>query len=37
MQRVAAYIFDLVRTVADRDHRIVVDKPKPDPKASCRQ
>jgi len=37
MQRVAAYVFDLVQTIAGRDHRIVVDKPKPDPEASCRQ
>jgi hypothetical protein len=37
MQRVAAYVFDLVRSVADLAHRPVVDKPKPDPAAPCRQ
>ena len=37
MQRVAAYVFDLVKTVADLDHRIVLDKTKPDPDAPCRQ
>jgi hypothetical protein len=37
MQRVAAYVFDLARTIADLDHRLVVDKPKPDPNAPCRQ
>ena len=37
MRRVAAYVFDLVKTIGDLDHRIVVDKTKPDPKAACRQ
>jgi hypothetical protein len=37
MQRVAGFVFDLVNTVADLDHRIVLDKPKPDPEAECRQ
>lgn len=37
MQRVAAYVFDLVKTIANLDHRLVVDKPKPDPDAPCRQ
>jgi len=37
MHRVAGFVFDLVTTVADLDHRIVVDKPKPDPAAPCRQ
>lgn len=37
MQRVAAYVRDLVQTVADLDHRLAVDKPKPDPDAPCRQ
>jgi hypothetical protein len=27
----------LAVTVANRDHRIVVDKPKPDPKGACQQ
>ncbi|HEX9631649.1 MAG TPA: M28 family peptidase [Gemmatimonadales bacterium] len=37
MHRVTGFVFDLVTTVADLDHRIVVDKPKPDPSAPCRQ
>jgi hypothetical protein len=28
---------DLAVTVANLDHRIVVDKPKPDPKGACQQ
>jgi hypothetical protein len=27
----------LVTRVADLDHRVVVDKPKPDPQAPCKQ
>lgn len=30
-------VYDVARTVANRDARIVVDQPKPDPKAECRQ
>jgi hypothetical protein len=37
MARFARFILDVARTVADLDHRVVVDKPKPDPKAECRQ
>jgi hypothetical protein len=37
LQRVASLVMELVTTVADLDHRIVVDKPKPDPSAPCRQ
>ncbi len=37
MTRIAAYIADLTRAVADLDHRPVVDKPKPDPNGTCRQ
>ena len=37
VQRVASLVMSLVTTVADLDHRIVVDKPKPDPSAPCRQ
>ncbi|MDH3497412.1 MAG: M28 family peptidase [Gemmatimonadota bacterium] len=37
MARVGRFVMDLARTVADLDHRVVVDKPKPDPTAPCRQ
>jgi hypothetical protein len=37
MARIAAFIRDVARGVADLDHRPVVDKPKPDPKAPCQQ
>jgi hypothetical protein len=35
--RLTTLIMDLARTVANLDQRIVVDKPKPDPKGQCRQ
>ena len=35
--RVAQLIHDVGAEVANLDHRIVVDKPKPDPRAECRQ
>jgi peptidase M28-like protein len=35
--RVTGFVRDLAARVADLDHRIVVDKPKPDPEAPCRQ
>ena len=34
---VVQFVYDVARTVANRDQRLVVDKPKPDPKAPCRQ
>ena len=34
---VVRFVYDVARTVANRDARLVVDKPKPDPKAQCRQ
>lgn len=34
---VVQFVYDIARTVANRDQRIIVDKPKPDPKAPCRQ
>jgi len=34
---VVRYVDALVRRVADLDHRVVVDKPKPDPQAPCKQ
>jgi hypothetical protein len=37
MARVATFIRDIARGLADLDHRPVVDKPKPDPKAPCQQ
>jgi hypothetical protein len=37
MSRVAQLVHDVVDTVADLPHRVVVDKPKPDPNAPCRQ
>jgi CO dehydrogenase/acetyl-CoA synthase alpha subunit len=37
MARVASLIGDVAMTVADLDHRLVVDKPKPDPEGVCRQ
>jgi hypothetical protein len=35
--RVTNFIRDVATKVANLDHRVVVDKPKPDPKAQCRQ
>ena len=37
MARVASLIEDIAVHVADLDHRIAVDQPKPDPNAACRQ
>ena len=37
MARVAGLIEDVAVHVADLDHRVVVDHPKPDPNAACRQ
>jgi hypothetical protein len=37
MTRVANFLEDLAVTVADLDHRPVVDKPKPDPNGRCVQ
>ncbi len=37
MAKVAALVHDAALTVANLDHRVVVDKPKPDPKGACRQ
>ncbi len=37
MAQIDNYIKDLVLAVANLDHRIVVDKPKPDPKGQCVQ
>jgi len=37
MARVAQFVHDVAQAVADRRDRLVVDKPKPDPRAACRQ
>jgi Peptidase family M28 len=37
MARIGRFVLNLTRRVADLDHRPVVDKPKPDPKAPCKQ
>ncbi len=35
MARVTQLVYDVTTRVADLDHRVVIDKPKPDPKAPC--
>ena len=37
MARIASFVHDLALTVANLDHRVIVDKPKPDPMGVCRQ
>jgi hypothetical protein len=37
MARIASLVEDVALHVADLDHRVVVDQPKPDPNAPCRQ
>lgn len=37
MARVGQLVYDIARAVANLDHRIVVDKPKPDPRGQCVQ
>ncbi|HEU4526239.1 MAG TPA: M20/M25/M40 family metallo-hydrolase, partial [Gemmatimonadales bacterium] len=37
MARVSGLIAAVARTVADLDHRLIVDKPKPDPEGVCKQ
>ncbi|HEX2203590.1 MAG TPA: M28 family peptidase [Longimicrobium sp.] len=37
MARVATFVGDVAAAIADRPERLVVDKPKPDPNAPCRQ
>jgi peptidase M28-like protein len=37
LAKVSAFIADVARDVANRDARLVVDKPKPDPYGSCQQ
>jgi hypothetical protein len=37
LSRVANLVHDVAERVANLDHRVAVDKPKPDPKGQCRQ
>jgi len=37
MARVAGFIEDVALTLADLDHAVIVDKPKPDPNGTCKQ
>ena len=37
MARVASFVHDVALSVANLDHRVVVDKPKPDPYGTCKQ
>jgi Zn-dependent M28 family amino/carboxypeptidase len=37
LARVATLVYDVASRVANLDHRLVVDKPKPDPHGQCRQ
>ena len=37
MARISQFVYELTSTIANLDHRLVVDKPKPDPNAPCRQ
>jgi hypothetical protein len=37
LARVATLVHDVAERVANLDHRVVVDKPKPDPKGRCQQ
>jgi len=34
---VSQFVYDVATTVANLDHRVVVDKPKPDPRGNCVQ
>jgi hypothetical protein len=37
LAHVTQFVYDIATTVANLDHRVVVDKPKPDPKGNCVQ
>ncbi len=37
MARIGRFVHDMAAQVANLDHRVVVDKPKPDPKGQCKQ
>jgi hypothetical protein len=37
MERVGKLVYGIAERVADLDHRVVVDKPKPNPRGGCQQ
>ena len=37
MARAASRLADVARRVADLDHRVAVDRPRPDPRGACQQ
>ena len=37
LARVSQFVYEVAASIANLDHRLVVDKPKPDPTAPCRQ
>jgi hypothetical protein len=37
LAKVAGLVEDVARRVGDLDHRLAVDKPRPDPEGKCRQ
>ena len=37
LAHVSQFVYDIAKTVANLDHRVVVDKPKPDPRGTCVQ
>jgi len=37
LAHVSQFVYDIAKTVANLDHRVVVDKPKPDPHGNCVQ
>ena len=37
LARVTQFVYDIALRLGNLDHRIAVDKPKPDPNAPCRQ
>jgi len=37
LAHVSQFVYDIATTVANLDHRVVVDKPKPDPRGNCVQ
>jgi hypothetical protein len=37
LQNVSQFVYDVAAAVANLDHRVVVDKPKPDPRGNCVQ
>jgi hypothetical protein len=37
MTNIAKFVYDAAMRIGNLDHRLVVDKPKPDPKGTCVQ